>query len=266
MAACLDCVTGSCGTRRAPPTAPKQQRVELNVGGKRFTSSRRTLSQCPSSVLATLISGQPEADGSYFIDRDPNFFGFVLSFLRDGAEHFVAPDDARECASLLREATQLGIAELVVLLGREMAEQAEGTQQPGAPETRGYVGAPIPGNETERIALLNSLDVLYTRREHHYDCIADVVAALLDMPIVLVSLVSTSEQWFKAKCGLAADTTSRNSSFCAFTFKPEDPKMASMLVIEDALRDPRVADNPLVIGEPYIQFYAGCPLVTSCGM
>jgi GAF domain-containing protein len=56
--------------------------------------------------------------------------------------------------------------------------------------------------------------------------------------------------------------TERESSFCAWTLLPPVPEC---LVVCDARSDARFANNLLVLGGPMIQFYAGCPTVSSDG-
>ena len=36
--------------------------------------------------------------------------------------------------------------------------------------------------------------------------------------------------------------------------------MAKTLIVPDALADPRFAENPMVVGKPYVRFYAGALL------
>mmetsp|Transcript_41161 Transcript_41161/g.132491 ORF Transcript_41161/g.132491 Transcript_41161/m.132491 type:complete len:938 (-) Transcript_41161:202-3015(-) len=277
-------------------TASKQ-RIELNVGGQRYTTSRATLESCPNSHLARLIEEEPEEDGVYFLDRDGRLFSFILNFLRDGTEDFVLPTVTEDCSALRREAKQLGLDDLVALLsttapssggedflcGLSTVISSGGadastldTLPPPPPEEHSvaeagegdaeYLGAPLPCNELKRLAKLKSLDVLYSSREQEYDNVTSIVAALLEVPIVIISLVAKDEQWFKSKTGLSAESTPRNVSFCAFMLKPEATTRHAMLVVEDAERDPRVWNNPLVTGEPFVRFYAGSPLVTSEGM
>jgi hypothetical protein len=82
-------------------------------------------------------------------------------------------------------------------------------------------------------------------------------------PVVLVSLVDSERQWFKSVVGLPGVTeTDRESSFCAWTLLPQVPEC---LVVTDARNDARFRSNRLVTGPPYIQFYAGCPLLSSNG-
>lgn len=63
-------------------------RVELNVGGVRYTTSLATMLKDEGSLLHTMFKGQhaliPDTDGSYFIDRDGTQFRYILNYLRDG--------------------------------------------------------------------------------------------------------------------------------------------------------------------------------------
>jgi GAF domain-containing protein len=123
------------------------------------------------------------------------------------------------------------------------------------------ISAPLPENEAERLALLYELLLLDTPPEERLDKIVEFAAAEFDVPICLISLVDRNRQWFKARIGLAACETPRDVSFCAHALHGED-----ILMIPDALLDPRFHDNPLVLGPPHIRFYAGAPLVCRDGL
>ena len=119
---------------------------------------------------------------------------------------------------------------------------------------------PQPANEEQRLLALRALRVLDTPAEPSFDSLTDLAARLLNVPIVLVSLVDERRQWFKSRVGLGATETSRAVSFCGHAINSED-----LFVIEDARRDARFADNPLVVGEPRVCFYAGAPLTLAGG-
>lgn len=79
-------------------------------------------------------------------------------------------------------------------------------------------------------------------------------------PIALVTLVDRDRQWFKARVGLEVTETPRDVSFCTHVVKAGAP-----LVVRDARQDSRFQANPFVVGEPWIRFYLGVPLLTPDG-
>ncbi|WP_338661993.1 EAL domain-containing protein [Pararoseomonas sp. SCSIO 73927] len=121
--------------------------------------------------------------------------------------------------------------------------------------------APLPRDERSRVASLRSYEVLDTESEEVFDEIVDLAARLTHSPIALVSLVDEERQWFKARHGLEVAETPRDLAFCAHTILTPDRPMA----VEDATKDPRFRENPLVTGAPDIRAYLGVPLVNHEG-
>ncbi len=115
-----------------------------------------------------------------------------------------------------------------------------------------------PENEATRIQTLHALNVLDTESEERFDRLARLAKRLFNVPIALVSLVDINRQWFKSHMGLDACETSRDISFCGHAILGDD-----IFIVEDALLDERFYDNPLVLNEPRIRFYAGIPLTVS---
>lgn len=117
-----------------------------------------------------------------------------------------------------------------------------------------------PRDEAKRLAALHALGILDTEPERAFETIVELTKALLDVPVALVSLVDRDRQWFKAKAGINGRQTPRSVSFCAHAIHEPD-----VFVVPDAALDPRFHDNPLVVGEPFIRFYAGFPLQLPSG-
>lgn len=110
--------------------------------------------------------------------------------------------------------------------------------------------------ESRRIKALYDLEILDTAAESLYDGLVDLAAQIAEVPIALLSLVDNDRQWFKSKVGIDACETPRSQSFCSHAILDRDHP----LIVEDATLDPRFADNPLVLTDPLIRFYAGMPL------
>ena len=112
-----------------------------------------------------------------------------------------------------------------------------------------------PQDEETRLAALHSLGLLDTEAEERFDRITRLACRIFGTSMATVSLVDADRQWFKSSVGLPFPETAREDSFCAHAILDDEP-----LVIGDATTDYRFADNPQVLGEPNIRFYAGQPI------
>ena len=121
--------------------------------------------------------------------------------------------------------------------------------------------AGLPPNEGRRLEALRSYGVLDTDFESEYDELCRLAAAICETPIALISFVDHDRQWFKAVVGLGVREIDRDAAFCAHAIWQD-----KIFEVPDATRDPRFADNPLVLGDPDIRFYAGQPLVNADGL
>ena len=68
--------------------------IKLNVGGRIFVTRRQTLCAEPDSLLGRMFDpdskfAKPaEIDGCVFFDRDPDMFGYILSYLRGSFDFY----------------------------------------------------------------------------------------------------------------------------------------------------------------------------------
>jgi diguanylate cyclase (GGDEF)-like protein len=109
--------------------------------------------------------------------------------------------------------------------------------------------------EEARLGCLAALNLLDTPPERSFDTIVQLARRIMDCEIGLITLVDKDRQWFKAKCGLVVCETPRDVAFCAYAINSDN-----VMIVPDALADPRFCESPLVTGSPHIRFYAGAPL------
>lgn len=119
---------------------------------------------------------------------------------------------------------------------------------------------PHPLDEAARREALLRSRLLDTVPEECFDRLTRLARQALGTAMAIVSLVDSDRQWFKSRQGIAATQTPRDISFCGHAILAAD-----LLLVPDATQDPRFSDNPLVVGEPHIRFYAGLPVRSSDG-
>ncbi len=121
--------------------------------------------------------------------------------------------------------------------------------------------APLPNNEAARLEIIHQYEILSNTLESEFDEIIHLAAYICGTPTAFISLIDSHRQWFKSKDEIEVTETPNENVFCSQTILSPD-----ILIVGNTLTDERFSNNPLVLGDPKIRFYAGVPLITPLGL
>lgn len=128
--------------------------------------------------------------------------------------------------------------------------------------TRPSVSSLQQPDENERLEVLRNYQILDSPPEKAFDDLVRLAAYICGTTISLVSLIDAERQWFKANLGLERfSETHRDAAFCQYAMLSDD-----VFEVSDTTLDPLFQQNPLVVSNPNIRFYAGAALVSPEGL
>jgi anti-sigma regulatory factor (Ser/Thr protein kinase) len=115
-------------------------------------------------------------------------------------------------------------------------------------------------SEAARLETLRKYRILDTKPEQAFDDLTLLASQIFKVPIALITLIDEDRQWFKSRVGISVTETHRSVAFCAHAIQ-----QPGLFVVPDARRDERFRENPFVLDDPRVRFYAGAPLITREG-
>ena len=116
-----------------------------------------------------------------------------------------------------------------------------------------------PADEERRLAALYRYEVLDSAPEVTFDRVVDIIAAIFDVPMAMITLVDRERSWYKARRGMPVPELDRSDNMCDTVIQQD-----GIFVITDTQRAPHDLVLPLLkVG---MRFYAGAPLRTHDGV
>lgn len=120
--------------------------------------------------------------------------------------------------------------------------------------------AALPANNESRLEALRRYGILDTPIEADFEELTALASQMCQAPMSSITFVDENRQWFKSIVGMDARQTPLEDSICAHAILEDD-----FCYVPDTRNDHRTLDNPVVIGNPHLQFYAGAVLKSSEG-
>ena len=100
----------------------------------------------------------------------------------------------------------------------------------------------IASTATIKLANLPMTDLFYTPLEARFERITRIARRALQVPVAAITLLNAEKQWFKSAAGWGVSELPREHSLCRLTVEGTE-----LLTIPDTLKDPRVAQSPIVM-------------------
>lgn len=118
------------------------------------------------------------------------------------------------------------------------------------------IEAPIPSNESDRMKRVRAMGVLDNLEpDPRFDELTKMATERFDVPISTLTILDEKKEHYKSCYGLDVKEGERAISFCGHALLAKD-----ISIIPDCTKDERFKDNPMVVGAPFIRFYAGIAL------
>lgn len=112
-------------------------------------------------------------------------------------------------------------------------------------------------DEPNRLAVLDSYDILYSAREKLFDDLVELAAYIFSVPVARIAFVHEREVWHKASVGMPAqEVLAVEQTLCSRAIRSREP----VLVYFDLLAEPTLTID--TAQERQVRFYAGAPVRT----
>ena len=120
----------------------------------------------------------------------------------------------------------------------------------------------VTSTDERRVAAIRAYDLLRSPERRELTSLADLAARLAGVPMAAINLITADEQHQISPIGFEGSVCARSDSLCATAVEEE-----KAVLVEDASRDARFADNPFTTGElGHVRFYGAHPLTTPEGV
>ena len=100
------------------------------------------------------------------------------------------------------------------------------------------------------------MSMLNTRPNAALDALTKEATEELSVPISTLTVLDAEKEYYKSCQGLDEKEGLRAISFCKHALASKD-----LFIIPDTAKDPRFANNPMVIGKPFIRAYMGMAIL-----